>query len=101
MGVRGWFSFASLTPHPLTPDPNLMGMVGIEPTREVISRVFETRTSACSVTSPRRTDDRNVRVILAFQQQARQRKGLRAGAFLDLIQSVFDSRFLVTSLMFW
>ena len=29
-----------------------MGMVGIEPTREVISRVFETRTSACSVTSP-------------------------------------------------
>lgn len=31
---------------------HLVGMVGVEPTRGVTPRVFETRTSASSVTSP-------------------------------------------------
>jgi hypothetical protein len=34
------------------PEPGMMGMVGIEPTLEVIQKVFETFASANSATSP-------------------------------------------------
>lgn len=52
-----------------------MGMVGIEPTREVIPKVFETFASANSATSPQRSEYQFKReTILAVRPKARQLK---------------------------